>query len=276
MIEIQVLAKEFNNHPWIAGWESAGYSIKFVESAEHINPDTPVICGADVTNWFVRKWLNAQQPAVYVNRGYVGNHTTKLRRLWRYSVNAWANTKILSVPFSRWSMMQLPRHAWKVKQVKNVLIAPSKIIRNTWDSETTMSWSQEIQNQFPGANVKIRFKKNTPSERWSDLWQDLDWADLVVSHSSAITCEAFWYGKKVISLKPCLTWAAQKTTLEDWQNPQEPELRDAWHEHLAWSQFTVEEWASGEALNLLQQYVGSIKAYDPEHHYDFLYTSPES
>jgi hypothetical protein len=69
----------------------------------------------------------------------------------------------------------------------------------------------------------------------------LDWADLVVSQSSAITCEAFWYGKKVISTEPCPTWAAGRTTLEDWANPTEPALRAAWHEHIAWCQYTRDQ-----------------------------------
>lgn len=271
----QVLQQEFKDHPWILGWQQAGYQLIFVDRAENISPHHPIICGADVTNWFVRRWLNQSQPAVYVNRGYVGNHTHKTKRLWRISVNGWANIKLQSIPYSRWHRMQLPRHIWKVKKVKNVLLAPSKIIRNTWDQETTLTWVAQIQNKFPGAEVRTRFKKPTPGERWADLWQDLDWADLVVSHSSAITCEAFWYGKKVISLQPCPTWAAQKTTLEDWDNPHEPEFRDHWHEHLAWSQFTVEEWHTGQALDLLQQYCGSILDYRCDHVYNLQYTEPE-
>lgn len=275
MNTLQVLFQEFNDHPWVPGWQSAGYNIDLVANAEIVSPHTPVVCGADVTNYFVRKWLNLRQPAVYVGRGYVGNHTAKSRRLWRASVNAWANTKIQNIPYSRWEKMQLPRHQWKVTNVKNVLLAPSKIIRNTWDEQTTTNWAAEMQSQFPGADVRVRYKKSTPAERWADLWQDLDWADLVVSHSSAVTCEAFWYGKKVISLKPCPTWAAEQSMLDDWANPREPELRDAWHEHLAWSQFTVEEWSSGQALDLIQQYLGPITAYDPGHHYNFLCTLPE-
>lgn len=275
MNKFQILEQEFDNHPWIAGWHTAGYGIEFVRHPEEISDCCPVICGSDLSHYYVRKWLNNRQPAVYVGRGYVGNHTAKKRRLWRASVNAWANTKLQAIPYSRWNKMQLPRHAWKVKKIKNVLLAPSKIDRNNWDNQTAASWVCTLQSQFAGAEVRTRFKKSTPAERWADLWQDLDWADLVVSHSSSITCEAFWYGKKVISLKPCPTWAAEQSTLDDWANPREPELRDAWHEHLAWSQFTVEEWSSGQALDLIQRYLGPITAYDPGHRYDFLCTLPE-
>jgi hypothetical protein len=126
-----------------------------------------------------------------------------------------------------------------------------------------------MSQQFPGAEVRIRFKMGKAGPRWATLWNDLDWADLVVSQGSAITAEAFWYGKKVISTHPCVTWAAEKSVLADWKNPNEPTLRDAWHEHLAWCQFTNSEWASGEAIKLIESYVGSVVDYTPDHTYNF-------
>ena len=123
--------------------------------------------------------------------------------------------------------------------------------------------------QFPGAEVKIRYKIKKSGLRWATLFEDLDWADLVVAQGSAITAEAFWYGKKVISTHPCITWAAQQNTLEDWQDPKEPELRDVWHEHLAWSQFRNEEWESGEALNLIEKYFKDIVNYKTNYNYSF-------
>jgi hypothetical protein len=134
-------------------------------------------------------------------------------------------------------------------------------------------WAEGLAAQFPGANVGIRYKAKKSWQRWQTLWADFDWADLVVAQSSAITCEAFWYGKKVISTEPCPTWAAERTMLDDWQNPTEPVLRDAWHEHLAWSQYTHEEWASGQALRLIDQYMGSAHDYDPEFKYNFVIES---
>ena len=164
--------------------------------------------------------------------------------------------------------MMLPRHPWKVKQIQKVLIAPSKMVSRIWSQVETLTWAESMQDKFPGAETKIRYKADTPGVRWATLWDDLDWCDLVVTQSSAITCEALWYGKKVISLEPCPTWAAEHAKLEDWKNPQEPVMRDAWHEHLAWSQFTVDEWASGEALSLIEQYMGPIADYDPGHDYN--------
>jgi hypothetical protein len=139
-----------------------------------------------------------------------------------------------------------------------------------WNSTLGINWAESLLDQFPGANIKIRIKDKTARLRWASLWNDLDWADLIISQSSAITVEALWYGKKVISLYPCPTWAAgASSNFNNWEDPTEPKNRDAWHEHIAWCQFKNEEWISGKALELIYNYIGPIKEYEPEYVYSF-------
>lgn len=270
-MHVQLLNHEFpQDHPWLPGWKKHFEKIHFIEDWKDVKSDMLVITGSDISNSWVREWITLRQPALYIGRGYCGNHTEKRRRLWRVSTNGWANIRLLPVPYSRWDLMKLPRHPWKVKQVKNVLIAPSKMASLSWSQLNAQQWAESLIDKFPGANVKIRYKPGKSGLRWATLWDDLDWADLVVTASSAITCEALWYGKKAISVEPCPTWAAGRATLDDWQNPQEPEFREAWHEHLAWNQFTVDEWTSGEALKLIDQYTGPIADYDPGYTYNLI------
>ena len=259
----QVLRSDYEQTAWFANWKN----IVIRDSVSDVQPTVPVIVGGDLQKPHVRQWFNQHQPAIYISRGYVGNHMYKTRRLWRYSVNGWANIKLLDVPFARWPKTQLDRHPWKVKQVRNVLIAPSNHTVAIWNPETGQDWAEHMSKQFPGATVKIRPKIRKSGARWATLFQDLDWADLVVAQGSAITAEAFWYGKKVISTHPCTTWAAGQQSLADWQNPAEPNLRDQWHEHLAWSQFFVEEWESGQALDLIEKYMGRV--VDVKHNWNY-------
>jgi hypothetical protein len=243
-------------------------NLKIVDDISKISKHDPMIIGGDILRLEVRTRLNEKSPTIYIHRGYLGNHLFKNRKWWRYSVNGFANTKLLEIPYSRWDLLNSPRHPWKVKKVEHVLIAPSKMTGNIWNPEVE-NWAESMLDKFPGAEVKIRPKGARPRIRWATLWEDLDWADLVVSQASAITAEAFWYGKKVISLHPCVTWAAGEQSLEDWKNSEEPELRDQWHEHLAWCQFRNEEWESGKATELIEKYIGQIDLYDPEHQYNF-------
>jgi hypothetical protein len=268
MKELQILTSQYKENIYIPNWINNGINIISVDDWELVSKKIPVLCASDLSHQQVRHWLNSNQPAIYVGRGYVGNHLYKRRWLHRASVNGWANTKLLKAPYSRWEVMNLPKHPWKVKEVKNVLIAPSKTTSAIWCSKTGTEWAESMIDKFPEATVKIRPKVKKQGVRYKTLWQDLDWADLVVSQSSAITAEAFWYGKKVISTEPCITWAAGEQLLEDWKNPNEPLLRDRWHEHLAWCQFTIDEWSTGEALDLIEQYVGNVINYNPEHQYN--------
>lgn len=242
---------------------------KNLEIVDTINQDDPAVMGGDILRSEVRSRLETCAPTIFIHRGYLGNHLYKQRKWWRYSVNSFANIKLLPIPYPRWNLLDLPKHSWKVKEVKRVLIAPSKMTSRVWTPDLSDVWAESMLDKFPGAEVRIRPKAHKPGIRWSTLWEELDWADLVVSQASAITAEAFWYGKKVISTHPCPTWATGEQLLDDWKNPEEPKLRDLWHEHLAWSQFTRAEWESGEACGLIEKYIGPITTYDPGYSYNF-------
>lgn len=265
----QTLLHEIKNTNRELTWSSAIGNIQVKQKWQDISSTDPIICIGDLTSENVRFWLNQNYPAFYLARGYVGNHLYKQRLFHRVTMRGWANTILHSPPYERWGKMNLIRHPWKVKDVKKVLIAPSKMTSKFWTPELGYDWASSMVDKFPGAEVKIRPKLGTAGLRWESLWSDFDWADLVVSQSSAITAEAFWYGKKVISTAPCVTWAANQSTLDDWRNPSEPNNREQWHEHLAWSQYTTAEIESGQAFCLLEKYLGPIKEYNRMHHYDF-------
>lgn len=265
-MQIQILKDELSE--WYHQY-TENIKVNEIDYWKAVSLNSPVVCSGDLLNENVRTWLNQKQPAFYVGRGYIGNHLEKQRKFFRVSINSWANTKLFKVPYRRWESFGLEKHPWKVKEVKKVLIAPSKMTAKIWTPDLKDTWAESMLDKFSGAEVRIRIKARRPNLRWMTLWDDFDWADLVVSQSSAITCEAFWYGKKVISLYPCPTWAAQKTTLDDWQDPKEPELRDDWHEHLAWSQYTVDEWNSGSVLHHIQSYLGNVHEYDAGYNYNF-------
>jgi hypothetical protein len=260
----------------IKNWQARFGDFSFHNDWKQIDKNKPIICTGDLKHENVRYWLTHQYPVIYGARGYVGNHKFKNRNYWfnRFNINGWANIEMRDFPYSRWHQMGLIKHPWKVKEVKRVLLAPSKMTTDVWVGTNSSNWATSMIDKFPGAEVKIRHKGETPGLRWQTLWEDLDWADLVVSLSSAITVEAFWYGKKVISLFPCNTWAAGcGSTLDDWQNPNEPELRDQWHEHLAWSQYAGPEWTSGDAIDEILKYFGPLTSYQHRYNYNFFTNS---
>ena len=124
MRQVQLLAGEYPpGHPWLTGFQNTFDKIHVLQDWQSVQSNMLVIAGSDLRGWHVRHWLNRCQPALYIGRGYVGNHLYKQRKFWRVSVNSWANTRLSDIPYSRWPLMNLPRHPWKVQKIKNVLFS---------------------------------------------------------------------------------------------------------------------------------------------------------
>ena len=139
-MQVQLLRHEFpTDHPYLPGWRQYFNQVHILDDWRNVRKDMLVITGSDVRSWHVRHWLNQRQPALYIGRGYVGNHLYKQRKFWRVSVNGWANTKLLPVPHSRWAEMNLPRHEWKSQSESN-LMAVYFLMHSLWFRITATLW----------------------------------------------------------------------------------------------------------------------------------------
>lgn len=239
-----------------------------VAELAHADPEIPLVGGLNLAQREFREWMGQRRPFICFNRPHLGGWANA-RRLGvrRASVNSYACTSFGKKTHNRWRVLDLPRHPWKVKSVRKVLIAPPQ--KTTWYclGQGADEWANDqatwFQNQ--GAEVRVRHKTVGKGKkgRYVTLFTDLDWTDLVVSYTSAITTEAFWYGKKVISPGVCSTWPCGSQSRDNWQDPTEPPHRDLWHEHAAWTQFTAEEWSSGEAQEMIIAYQGHPLEVEP-------------
>jgi hypothetical protein len=64
---------------WVDTWIKQKRNIILCRNWKNAAANTPVFCYSDLTNPNVPTWLQNQQPAVYVGRGYLGNHLHKKR-----------------------------------------------------------------------------------------------------------------------------------------------------------------------------------------------------
>jgi hypothetical protein len=248
------------NADWfIRGWKKWADKLIMLEDEKEYNPEITLVAGARFYQPFFKNVMKESNPYIAVNRPFLGSHKTKHRNQWRVSVNSFANFSMKETPNDRWNNINLERHNWKVTEIKNILIAPPVSGVPIFAGIDTHTWAEDLSKKFNDATIKIRYKDQQgkgKGGRYLTLWNDLDWADLVISYSSAITTEAFWYGKKVISLGVCPTWICQSPNLENWNDPTEPENREQWHNHMGWIQFSTEEWESGEAQEMTIFYQG--------------------
>ena len=165
MKNYSILERDFINNNLLNNWKD----LNVITDLSEINSADPVIMGGNLLRPEVRERLNLQKPTIFIHRGYLGNHLYKKRYWWRYSINGFANVKPLSIPYSRWSLLNLPKYAWKVKAVKNILIAPSKLTSLVWSNENGQEWAESLSKMFVGAHVKIRYKAPKSGMRWATL-----------------------------------------------------------------------------------------------------------
>lgn len=247
-------------YPWMFdGWKKWADKIIIVNDLTEYNKEIPIVAWAKYYDRIIGHALKNTYPTIMMNRPYLGGHRTKALSMFRVSVNSFACSSFKLMPYSRWNEIKIDKHPWKVSEVKNILIAPPNKGIEYFTGQQLESWVSELQNTFKEFNVRTRLKISTGSgrgHRYASLWKDFDWADIVVSCASASTAEAFWYGKKVISLGPCPTLMCKTGSLKNFIDPTEPSNRDQWHEHIGWVQFSKNEWASGNAQEMTAFYQG--------------------
>jgi hypothetical protein len=260
MKKIVQIHKELLALPWmVKGWKKWADKIIVVNNITEYNKELPIVAWAKPHDKIIGIALKNSYPTILMNRPYLSAHIRKQIDMFRVSVNSFACSSFKEMPYSRWDKIGVDKHPWKVTEVKNILIAPPNKGVVYFTGQKLDLWVEDLQTLFKDFNVKVRLKNSTGAgrgERYSSLWNDFDWADLVVSCASASTAEAFWYGKKVISLGPCSTLMCNTGSLENFINPSEPANRDSWHEHIGWIQFLESEWTSGNAQEMTAVYQG--------------------
>jgi hypothetical protein len=75
MYKFQVTQLDWSENPWFQNWGN----IKVVDTWKDVSSDLPVIIGSNLLKYEVRQWLKTSQPAIYIGRGYLGNHIGKGR-----------------------------------------------------------------------------------------------------------------------------------------------------------------------------------------------------
>jgi len=252
---IQIFKDEYNPS---SGWAKWADKVILIDDPGKGDPEIPLVIGTNLTNRKHRQWVKWKRPYFSMGRPYLGGWASKQLKMRRIAVNSYSPTQLKEVPYSRWNLIGIGRHPWKTKEIKKILIAPPKKSIQWWTGQTDKEWADSVisQLQDPSIEIRTRLKPGKRGVRYSTLWQDFDWADLVISYSSASTVEAFWYGKKVISLGVCPTWWCCENVLKNWADAKEPLDRDQWHERVAWTQFTYQEFETGDAQEMTVHYQG--------------------
>ena len=231
---------------------------KFVSYEEmHENTSLPM-CWA---GFFKPQWLEIcrKHNLKFYNfdSGYFGNG--KKKTIFRLSVNNFQNVDPIRDRLSdRWEQLKIAQHSFKQGSAI-VVVPPDRKIVHTLGLGSEDQWINEtvlkIKN-FTDRKIKIRKRPEPRVDRivlntFKDFIKDDTFC--VVGYSSNALVEAAMHDIPVISLGHSATKSLYNYQLQDIEKIKPAYLDDkqAWLNHLAYSQFTREELISGLAWELI-------------------------
>jgi len=247
--------------------EGAGYGAteftkgsngEFISYEEMFQNTTMPMCWA---GFFKPEWLEICRKYnlkfYNLDSGYFGNKKTKT--IFRLSVDNFQNVNpIIERPSDRWDNLGIQTEQF-VQGSSVVVVPPDRKIVHTLQLGLENQWIDEtvlkIKN-FTDREIKIRKRPESRADRVvSNTFKDFikDDTFCVVGYSSNSLVEAAMHDIPVIPLGHSATKSLYSYRLEDIEKikPAYSDEKQAWLNHLAYSQFTREELLSGLAWESL-------------------------
>ena len=188
---------------------------------------------------------------------YFGNVKKKI--IFRLSVNNFQNVEpIVNRPSDRWEQLGLEQHSFKQGSAI-VIVPPDRKIANALGLGSEDQWINETVHKiknFTDREIKIRKRPEPRADRIvSNTFKDFikDDTFCVIGYSSNALVEAAMHDIPVIALGHSATKSLYNYQLQDIEKIKPAYLDDkqAWLNHLAYSQFTREELIAGVAWDLI-------------------------
>jgi hypothetical protein len=231
---------------------------KFVSYEEMCENTSLPMCWA---GFFKPQWLEIckQYNLKFYNfdGGYFGNG--KKKTIFRLSVNNFQNVDpIIDRPADRWEQLNIDQHSFKQGSTI-VIVPPDRKIVHTLELGSDDQWINntilKIKN-FTDRPIKIRKRPEPRADRLvSNTFKNFikDDTFCVVGYSSNALVEAAMADIPVIPLGHSATKSLYSYQLEDIEKikPAYPSDKQAWLNHLAYSQFTRDELLSGYAWEII-------------------------
>ena len=231
---------------------------KFISYEEMHQNTTMPMCWA---GFFKPQWLEIckRHDLKFYNfdSGYFGNG--KRKTIFRLSVNNFQNiAPIIDRPSDRWEQLNIDQHSFKQGSTI-VIVPPDRKIVHTLGLGSEDQWIEDtvlkIKN-FTDRPIRIRKRPAPRADRVvSNTFKDFikDDTFCVIGYSSNALVEASMHDIPVISLGHSATKSLYSYQLQDIEKirPAYPSDKQAWLNHLAYSQFNREELLSGYAWEVI-------------------------
>lgn len=152
---------------------------------------------------------------------------------------------------SRLSALDVEMRPWKQDRPKRILVCPpTDFIKHYEPNATSIWWSDIITaiHTYKGYDFVIRHKESEV-----DLYDDIANSYVVVTFNSNVAIDALRAGVPAITGKHSAVYHWNKLTLDDLDTDLTRFSREKFFRFLSYCQFTLKEFATGEAWRITKQ-----------------------
>ena len=227
--------------------QGTGCRIGYAEDEPAILHDIPVVWGVLRDSDRILAQAKAQGLYFfYIDHAYFNRGHGKAYRVAR---NAYEAGPVRRCPQDRLADLQLEIEPWR-KQGRDILVCPpTDYFMRAHGCEDWLETTLATLKQFTDRPVIVRAKPRA-GETAVPLPAALKTAHALVTHSSNVAIEAACLGTPVFVAPSSAAAPVGRTDLSAIEKPTFPD-RQAWLAHLAYSQYSFEEFGDGTAWRLL-------------------------
>jgi len=205
-----------------------------------------------------KEWIEKGNKHIEIDYGYWGLNIPR-RNTRRVTFGGSHNLNMRDVPYSRLKTLDPKVEDWKQKRGNQILvIEPQQGIILERTGVPLETWKKNMLDtiqEFWDGPVKFRRKAGGKNPaRWPTFLEDLQASTGVIGERTMACVEAVILGYPAYTVDYSAVSLIMGTDIKKILNPEFPD-RTKWLEHIAWSQFTPEEFSNGTfVVDCLEQY----------------------
>ncbi len=222
-----------------------------INSQDQIDPNRYLAFSHPFDDWvFDEISKNKKLNFFHIDNGYIGNHLYKTPYYYRISYNSLQNTKPYPVSTSRISKLEIDNSLWQDWNLKgkyNLLVMSQSSNIFKYLGKNYNTWREETIEKYNNLDVPliIREKQGKRKQRFKEILPMIKEAKKVITYHSMAAVESLCLGTPVEILG--------QSAVQHWQNQTNFD-RQEMLEHIAWSQFSRDEFANGTAWKCTFKY----------------------
>ena len=236
-------------------WRRKG--LKTFDLLENIPKDHVLVVSHFAPWWSpLKEWIAAGRPWIEIEYGYWGLDTPS-RATRRVTYCGHHNMHMHPRPYSRSNLFPDPKQKeWRQRSgeyilvpmpINELLIQRRGITLKEWCEQVTT----EVKKYWDGPII-WRKKAGEKALRFQNLQNQLDRAHAVVGERTMACVEACLTGVPAYTIDSSITTLLMGG-VENLANIQHPDRAD-WWDHIAWSQFHINEFVNGSVAELVELY----------------------